>query len=248
MRVFASPSAWLASAVLHATGFGVIAFGPPVSSAPPPPTTVELTVATVAAPPPPPPPEPLTEPPPQKEAVHAAPAPRALRVSRSPSSPPPSPASPAKAEVEAPLDLTGTTLTSDRGDFALAAGSGGFGGGGESRRGPLTPAAPPAPAGPTLARPEDLSRLPAPPELSGSLLAHYPARARAAGETGRATLSLIVYQDGTVGGIEVRSASSDEFARACRETLRASRWSPPVGKDGRTIATRVGYTCHFDVR
>ena len=85
------------------------------------------------------------------------------------------------------------------------------------------------------------------PDLAGALLAHYPVRAKELGESGAATLSLVVRPDGRVGAIEVRSASSPEFGQACVETVRPSTWAPPLDKDGRVTATRVGYTCRFDV-
>ncbi|MFO0668224.1 MAG: TonB family protein [Polyangiaceae bacterium] len=247
MRCIVSSAAWIASAALHVTGFGVMAFGPRAEIAAPPAAIVELTVATVA----PPPPLPPEAPPPPTPLRVAAPLVKARAATTSPTRAVPTAAPLANAAppaVDSPLDLTGTTLTSERGDFAVGSGSGGGGGVAAAPPARAPSRAAPASTGPAIVRPEDLSRLPAPPELSGALLAHYPARARALGETGRATLSLIVYQDGAVGGIEVRSATSEEFARACRETLLASRWAPPLSKDGRSVATRVGYTCHFDVR
>jgi TonB family protein len=95
---------------------------------------------------------------------------------------------------------------------------------------------------------EDLARLPAPPDLTDRLLAMYPARAKTLGDTGQATLSLVVLPDGQIGTIDVRSASSTEFAKACKDTVAGSRWAPPLDRNGKAVATRVGYTCRFDVR
>lgn len=253
MQVVTSPSAWLLSTIAHVTAFGVMAFGPPPADERVAPPTVELTVATMtkdqlppplAPPPQAPPSAPALQPSPAKESApttKTSPE-RVLRIATAPVSQPAS---------NEPLDLTATTLTSDHGDFAMPSGAGGAGGPVAARTSLAQPASAPIASpglGPKLTRPEDLSRLPTPPDLGSALLAQYPARARALGETGRATLSLIVYEDGRVGGIEIRSASSEEFGRACRQTLVGSRWEPPVSKDGRRTATRVGYTCQFDVR
>jgi TonB family protein len=121
-----------------------------------------------------------------------------------------------------------------------------IGGGG---RAPAQRAAVPATGGGLALTPkEDLSRLPAPPDLTDRLLAMYPPRAKALGDAGRASLSLVVLADGRVASIDVRSATSADFAQACKDTVAGSRWAPPLDRNGKAVATRVGYTCRFDVR
>lgn len=249
-----APSSWLTSVLAHVAGIGAVLLL--VRSAPPlpvAPETVELTMAAVE-PPPAPPPEVIVpaEVPAPREITAAAP-PRPKAPVERPREPAPAKAS----DVEAPA-LTGTTLTSERGSFTSIVGDGtamdgpvGPGGGGTAApvAAPAAPAAPaPASGGAALTARADLARLPAPPDLSARLLANYPARAKALGDAGRATLSVVVLPDGTLGAIDVRSATSAEFGKACRDTLTGSRWLPPVDRSGRLVATRVGYTCRFDVR
>lgn len=267
MSAFPKPSSWAVSAVVHAGVFvwlltsAARAGEPP----PPPPPSFEIQMTPPppppsAAPPPPPEPAPTSTPPPEL-------VPKASPVSTTPPSPSPPPpekvVESAPPPESAPLDLTGTTLADDRGAFAVRAGNGapmtgpiGPGGGGAraaaaatGRPGGTGTAAPaPPPRAPELTPRENLSRLPSPPDLSGALLASYPERAKAAGERGRATVSLVVHPDGHVGGLEVRAASAPEFAEACLAVLRGSRWGAPLDKEARPTASRVGYTCQFDVR
>jgi outer membrane biosynthesis protein TonB len=242
-----APSSWLASVFMHAGAFTWLVVG--ASSVPviSPPQTMEMTIApsepapaAAAAPAPAPeaPPKPVAERP-------LGPAPPRRDTPREVT-----PASPT-APDEPALDLTGTTLTSERGSFVSRVGDGapmdgpiGAGGGG---RAPAHGAAVPT-IGVALTPKEDLSRLPAPPDLADRLLAMYPPRAKALGDAGRASLSLVVLADGGVASIDVRSASSPDFAQACKDTVTGSRWAPPLDRNGRAVATRVGYTCRFDVR
>jgi TonB family protein len=126
--------------------------------------------------------------------------------------------------------------------------TGPIGAGGGSATPPRAAASAPGGGGLTLTPKEDLSRLPAPPDLTDRLNAMYPPRAKTLGDAGRASLSLVVLPDGQVGAIDVRSASSADFGKACKDTVAGSRWAPPLDRNGKAVATRVGYTCRFDVR
>lgn len=254
MRTILLPSSWAVSGLLHGGAAALLFLGARggTSTAPPPRPPMEFRV-----PPPPPPkaapqPEPLDPPKPSAPKTNApAKAPPAKAPPPPPDAPPPPPAA-----ADAPLDLTGNTLTSDKGGFATRVGNGQPMGGPIGAGAAPPPRAAPAPSasasatgsGNGLTRKEDLSRLPEPPDLASRLLAHYPEKARATGASGRATLSLVIGADGRVAGVEVRSSSSPEFGRACEETLRGTRWVPPLDKAARPTATRVGYTCYFDVR
>lgn len=253
MRTILLPSSWAVSGLLHGGAAALLFLGARsgTSTAPPPRPAMEFRVA--------PPPPPTQVPPPQAQPLDP-PKPSAPKTSApakaTPTPPPPDTPPPPPAAADAPLDLTGNTLTTDKGGFATRVGNG------EAMGGPIgAGAAPPRPAPPApsatataasngggLTRKEDLSRLPEPPDLTSRLLAHYPEKARATGASGRATLSLVIGADGRVAGVEVRSSSSPEFGRACEETLRGTRWVPPLDKAARPTATRVGYTCYFDVR
>jgi TonB family protein len=256
MRTILLPSSWAVSGLLHGGAAALLFLGARggTSQAPPPRPPMEFRVAPPVPPPAPdtapPQPEPLD--PPKPSAPKSSAPTKAAPPPPAPDTPPPPPAA-----ADAPLDLTGNTLTSDKGGFATRVGNG------QAMGGPIGAGASPTPrppvAAPTaastaasggngLTRKEDLSRLPEPPDLTSRLLAHYPEKARATGASGRATLSVVIGADGRVAGVEVRSSSSPEFGRACEETLRGTRWVPPLDKAARPTATRVGYTCYFDVR
>jgi TonB family protein len=261
-RFLPVPVAWAASGLVHGGLFlAVVAAGVSTRAFDPPPArplrSLDVTVVTTKAIPEPAPVPPPASPPlstPTTARVESKPAPAKHVVPVAPHEPTQAP-SPKDAMDDAPLDLTATTLTSDHGAFAVAPGNGGavFGGtreGGGARTAAAAAKGAPVAATPTLAlvAKEDLSRLPAPPSLSDALLSHYPAAARARGDSGDAVLSLIVRSDGRIEDIRVRTASSPEFGRACADTLRGSRWSPPLDRNAAPVSTRVGYTCRFDVR
>ena len=245
------PSSWAASGLLHAVAFGslvVVSRREVVPGTNPAPLPVEYRVelsppraplAAVSAP----------EPTPKRNEV-----PRELPVRRT-SAPARSVASPVIAAEQpaedgatsGPLDLPGPGV-GGAGTFALQVG-GGSGLGGAGSAAPSASAAREASQTPAIPTPSaELSRLPVPPDLGAALLAHYPSRARAAGESGTAVVSLVVLPDGRVSEVVVRSASTPDFGRACVETLRSSRWLGPIDRHGRPTLTRVGYTCAFDVR
>ncbi len=253
MRTILLPSSWAVSGLLHGGAAALLFLGARTGTSPPPPPrpAVEFRV-------PPPPPKAAPQPEPVEPPKPSAPktsAPAKVAATPAPPPPPDTPPPP-PAAADAPLDLTGNTLTADKGGFATRVGNGapmggpiGAGGSPAPRPAPAAPSASAGvPGGNGLTPKEDLSRLPEPPDLASRLLAHYPEKARATGASGRATLSLVIGADGRVAGVEVRSASSPEFGRACEETLRGTRWVPPLDKAARPTATRVGYTCYFDVR
>ncbi len=254
MRAPLLPASWAVSGLLHGGTAMLLFFGAHggTSSAPAPHPPMELRVAPLPSSRPTARPEPAPPDPPKPS------APKARVPSNAAAAPPPPPDAPPppSAVDDAPLDLTGNTLTTDHGAFTTRTGNGRTMGGPVGAGAPPPPRAPPAPSasasttggGNALTPKEDLSRLPEPPDLASRLLAHYPEKARATGASGRATLSLVIGADGRVAGVEVRSASSPEFGRACEETLRGTRWVPPLDKAARPTATRVGYTCYFDVR
>lgn len=245
MRPTMLPSSWAASSLIHASAFGALVLGAHRAAPPVPrPEVVEFRMEPAPPSPPPPEPAPTVAPQTTKDPVAA----KASPVTTAPraAAPAPKPTDATEATPSGPLDFTGAPV-GDVGSFTMTAGAGLGGGGGGSRPGPPSPAAP-APAGPRIVPRDELSRPPSPPDLSGRLLASYPRRAREAGETGSATLSLVVLADGSVTALEVRRATSPELGRACLDTVRGSRWQSPLDKTGRPTGTRVGYTCTFDVR
>ncbi len=247
------PSSWAASGLLHAVAFGslvVVSRREVVPGTNPAPLPVEYRVEL--SPPRAPPaaaaasaPEPTPK---RNEVPRELPDRRTSAPARSVASPVIAAEQPAEdGATSGPLDLTGAGV-GGAGTFALQVGGGsGLGGGG--RVAPSASAAPAVSQTPVIPTPSaELSRLPVPPDLGAALLAHYPSRARAAGESGTAVVSLVVLPDGRVSEVVVRSASTPDFGRACVETLRSSRWLGPIDRHGRPTLTRVGYTCAFDVR
>ena len=253
MKTLLAPSAWAVSGMFHgALALGMLLVRHPsvTEGAPPPP--LEFVVA-------PTPPKPTAKAAPtvaQAPTATHAPQPAAIAPPPpTPSAAPPPEDAPPPQNADAPLDLTGTTLTADVGAFSTRVGNGApmagpIGAGRPAATGSprATASAAVASAGPTLTLPADLSRLPEPPDLSGRLLDHYPDKARATGTPGRATLSLVISAQGLVVAIELRSATDPEFGRACEDTLRGTHWSLPLDRSAKPTATRVGYTCQFEVR
>jgi len=56
-----------------------------------------------------------------------------------------------------------------------------------------------------------------------------------------------VRPDGAIDHARVVTATNADFGDACRRVLVASRWTPPVDRDGAPCATEIKYTCHFEV-
>jgi periplasmic protein TonB len=229
------------SLVAHGIAYASLAYVPERSPAPPPSRVSFRVIET-----PPPPPEPPRPAESEPEPVTAPPLPKTA------------PAEPPPPAVPAPVDLTGVTLTNDSGDarFSTVVGNG------AAMDGPLgairttrsvalpaTPSARPAPPRvetPVLAL-SDLSERPVAPELGGVLRQHYPAEARARGLGGSASVEARIDPDGRVRSVTIVSESFAGFGDACKKTLVGSRWSPPRGRDGDPVATRIRYTCRFVV-
>lgn len=252
------PSSWAASALLHAVAFGSLVVVSRRAGIAPyaPPAAVDSHVELALPPASPRPRPPVPESPPPTP--NARPPREAAVVRRAPHLDRPSTAAPAEREsapapdhgLAEPLDLTGPGAP-EVGSFALrvgggSGGAGTFGNGNGARGASIAPVSEPPRS--TVTPSSELSRLPSPPELASALLAHYPSRARATGETGTAAVSLLVLADGRVSEVVVRSATAPDFGRACVETLRGSRWLGPLDRQGRPTVTRVGYICIFDVR
>ncbi len=238
----------LASLAVHAVAFGGLGHGGDGEGAPRKrrPTTVEMTVAPPKAPPPP-----LAEAP-----RPAAPKPRLAMARptvkvRSASTPTAEP--PAAAETLA--DFTGQTLTND----GPGAGWSSATGNGQKMNGPVgrpgarvshrivdgTPGG--AGSGPPVVGLGDLSRTPVAPDLSDKLAAAYPPDARAKGIEGKAVVKARITPEGQVRDLAVVSETAPGFGAACKATLRASEWTPPLDREGHSVSTVINYTCRFDV-
>jgi TonB family protein len=228
------------SLAAHGIAYASLAYVPKRPHAPPP-SRVSFRV-TEPAPAPPPAPEPPK--PVAPEPVNAAP-------------PPPRPA-PAEPPPPAPVELTGVTLTNDSGNASFST----VVGNGAAMDGPIAAirtAKPPVPPAPPSARPaparvetavlalSDLSERPVAPELGVVLRQHYPPEARARGIGGSASVEARIEPDGRVRSVTLSSESFAGFGDACKRTLVGSRWSPPLDRDGRAVATRIRYTCRFVV-
>jgi TonB family protein len=172
-------------------------------------------------------------------------------TARSRSAPDPAPKS---------LDLTGVTLTgSDGAEWSSLTGNG------QTMDAPIVPTVATTPQ--TTKQPEppkitrivpksteaelvafrDLSEKPVPPALNVELLRNYPAAARRQGIAGRAVVVARIDADGVVRDAGVFSQSGAEFGAACQRTLLGSRWSAPRDQRGKTVNTRIYYTCEFRV-
>ncbi|HVV16076.1 MAG TPA: energy transducer TonB [Polyangia bacterium] len=201
------------------------------------------------------------EPPPRRPAEVARPAatkPRlamarpAARV-RSPETPRPAAEPPAAPETLA--DFTGQTLTNDGPGAAWASATGN----GQRMTGPVgrpgarvshrvvegTPGG--TGSGPPVVGLGDLSRIPVAPDLSEKLAAAYPRDARAKGVEGKAVVKARIMPDGKVSDLAVVSESAPGFGAACKVTLYASAWIPPLDRDGHAVSTVINYTCRFNV-
>lgn len=243
---------------------------PQMAALPPPPAEVEV-VAFEEPEPEPPEPEPEVVTPEPEPEPEAPPPPREPPPTRrdEPPPPPPAPGPPPRAEEpppEEPLDLTGLTLTSESGSFAVAAGDG------TEREGPIGPppartvvrgtpdgveggtggGGPPEGTGPAVVAFRDLSRRPEQPsDLGERLTRFYPPVARAQGIDGQAFVRFRIDPDGSLSNIRTISESPEGygFAARCVEMLRGVRFSPPIDRNGNAVATLVGrFPCAFRVR
>ena len=240
----------LASLAVHAVAFGGLGHGAGGEGAPRRrrPTTVEMTVAPPKAPSPP-----LAEAPkpaaPKPRLAMARPAARA----RSAETPPPAAEPPAAAETLA--DFTGQTLTNDGPGPGWSSATGN----GQKMDGPVgrpgarvshrivdgTPGG--TGSGPPIVGLGDLSRTPVAPDLSDKLAAAYPPDARAKGIEGKAVVKARITPEGQVRDLAVVSETAPGFGAACKATLRASEWTPPIDRDGHAVSTVINYTCRFKV-
>lgn len=187
--------------------------------------------------------------------------PRAKAPEVAPPAPEPERAPTKRATVVAGHPLAGKTLTSNEPSAVAEAPAGD----GTSPTEPLAivPAPPaPEPAAKLEPKPEpaakpvpkpatvearDLARRPEPPPLAGALAQHYPAEARRRGVGGQAAVRARVDADGRVRVAQVSSESEPGFGAACQRTLLGSKWSPPLDREGRPVATWIRYTCRFRV-
>lgn len=237
----------------------------------PPPAEVEIVAFEEPEPEPEPPaPEPEPEVAEPEPAPEPEPPPREPPPPRTnePPPPPPAPGPPPQAdpEPEEPLDLTGLTLTSEGGSFAVAAGDG------TEREGPIGPPPPRTVprgrpdgvpggtggggteegTGPPVVAFRDLSRRPEQPSGLGERLEQlYPPEARSQGLDGQAIVRFRIEPDGSLSGLRVvsESVSGFGFGAACVQSLRGQRFSPPLDRNGNAVATIVTrFPCSWRVR
>jgi TonB family protein len=205
---------------------------------------------------PPPPPPPAAEPPKAQEPPAARPK-LAPRPAAAPKQVEPEP-SPPPAAAEAPVDLTGVTLTGNDGaSWSSAVGNGEQLHGPAARIGKVTgrdrAGANDGVVGGTgtapLVNEASLSRKPIPPEGMDALLEqNFPARARAQGVSGTALLRVRIHADGHVGEMQtLRETGEYGFGAACMKALRQRRWQPPLDRKGTPVTTEIRYSCEFEV-
>jgi TonB family protein len=215
---------------------------------------VEMEIMAPEPEPPPPPPAaepPKPEEPPAAKKLAPKPAPKAME----PEPPPPD----AKPAAEAPVDLTGVTLTGGEGSsWSSVVGNGAALKGPAARIGKVTGnnragtddgAIGGKGKAPALVNEASLSRKPVPPEgMDALLVQYYPARARAQGVAGSALLRVRILADGRVGDMKIVRESDDYgFGSACTKLLQLRRWQPPLDRRGTPVATEISYLCEFEV-
>jgi TonB family protein len=240
----------IASLAMHAVAFGGLGHGGWGGGRvvrQPKRTTVEMTVAPPKAPPPSRAEAPRPAAPKARLAV-ARPAVR-LRAAKAP------PAAAPPAAAEALADFTGQTLTNDGPGSGWSSATGN----GQKMNGPVgrpgarvthrvvegTPGG--TGSGPPVVGLGDLSRAPVAPDLSDRLAAAYPPDARAKGVEGKAVVKARITAEGQVRELTIVSETSTGFGAACKATLRASAWTPPIDRAGHAVSTVINYTCRFNV-
>ncbi len=175
----------------------------------------------------------------------------------------PEPAQPDVEPEAAPPELTGTTLLAEGegdSDFSAEQGSGRARTGaivaGISKPAPVRRVAPrpkPRPAAVKQSAPPEaiplaqLSKKPVPPDLGGALKRNYPADARRQGRAGEAKVRARVEPSGSIGFAKIASESEDGFGAACKRTLLSSKWTAPLDRSGKPVATWVSYRCKFRI-
>jgi hypothetical protein len=252
--------ALVSSGLVHMGAYFAISSAPGADARRRPVTTASFAILPAA-------PKPLrVSPPPAEPELPKLPieAPARRRVAQTPADPPAAPPpepSTAAAPALAVADLTGITLTNALGTGWLSAA-----GDGSTRAGPLRNvqtarpraafaapalkrdrAASPQQGAPALVAPEDLSQPPRAPDLNGALEANYPPEARAAGISGMAVIRALISPTGEARPVGILSESAPGFGAACLRTLVGSRWSAPVDRTGRMVATEIRYRCTFKV-
>lgn len=244
-----------ASLLIHTTVFFALSARSAweVFQAPPKAVTIEVVE---------PEPEPVIEDPTQEvTAPTSAPASRVVKVATvAPSKQaPPKPTHEPPPAQEAPVDMTGVTLTNEIGSFEANQGSGisssqpqvasgvvtgrtrsGVIGGKVGGEGEAQP----------MAQVGDLAKKPVPPALDEVLESNYPPDARAQGMGAVASVRIRIASNGQVSVLRVVSESIKGygFGNACRKTLEGRPWSPPIDKAGKPVAVEITYTCTFEVR
>lgn len=225
-----------------------------------PPALMELSALSPEPEEPPsvePEPESVPEPEPEPEVT---PEPKLSEPEPTSEPAPTSELEPASDPEPAPPELTGNTLVAEgEGDFSAEIGSG------RSREGAIRagvsrpvlrkPAKTPKPSVAPQKAPEpppaiplaSLSKKPTPPDLGGALKQNYPPDARRQGRAGEAKVQARVEPSGSIGFAKVSFESEDGFGAACRKTLLASKWTAPLDRAGKPVATWVSYRCKFRI-
>jgi protein TonB len=215
---------------------------------------MEIVVPEPPAPPPPPPKVEEVKPPDPEP-----PKPKAPKLAAPKPAEPEPPKQEAKAAPEAPLDLTGVTLTGgDGSSWSSVTGTGGALTGpaprvasvtGRDRAGSTQGIVGGKGDKPLVVAEASLSRKPVPPDGMDALLEqNFPPRARAQGVSGSALLSVKILSDGRVDDMKVMRETGDYgFGTACQKTLRMRRWQPPLDRRGQPVATEIRYSCEFEV-
>ena len=104
-------------------------------------------------------------------------------------------------------------------------------------------------AGPRIVDESSLSRRTAPPSNLDELLTrNYPRAAQDAGLEGVVHVRAVVGPDGRVADVQPVGDPGHGFADACRRTLQASRWPPPLDRDGVPVSQRIRFDCAFQIR
>lgn len=242
----------------HMALLGILGFMP--QSVIDEPKQVEMEIVE---PPPPPPaaPEPEPEAKPEPEPPPPEPAPKPKLVPKIAAAPKAAP-EPTKAEpppaAEAPVDLTGLTLTGGDSSWTSVVGNGTAMTGpaarigkvtGRDRAGSQNGVEGGQGTGPALVGEASLLRALRPPDGMDALLEQFfPPRARAQGVSGSALLRVRVQPDGRVGETKtLRETGEYGFGAACAKALKQSRWQSPLDKRGQPVATEIRYLCEFEV-
>lgn len=209
-------------------------------------------------------PVPEAEPAPEAEAVPAEPVepPPEPKTFKAPKEPPKAPKEPPAAAPETPVAFDNLVLTNEDGEptsWAVDPGTG------KSREGPIgrpdavaTGRSREGIAGGVIGGTGvgivvdvgDLSRQPIPPALKRKLEKLYPKKARQEGIEGEAVVRLQIGANGLPSKIRIISEkpAGYDLGAACVQALQGEKWEPPLGKDGKPVATRITYRCGFEIR